>query len=60
MRRLNEILDVPKAWFKRDLFRRMFLGKSGVYVTESAHKSQLAERSLFVIFFFNHVNVRDA
>ena len=44
MRRLNEILDVPKAWYKRDLYRRMFLGKSGVYVRESAHKSQMFER----------------
>jgi len=43
MRRLNEILDVPKAWYKGDLYRRMFLGKSGVYVRESAQKSQMSE-----------------
>eukprot|EP00794_Sanderia_malayensis_P007184 gene7184-7990_t len=34
MRRLNEILDVPKAWYKRELYRRMFLGKSAVFAEE--------------------------
>ena len=50
MRRLNEILDVPKAWYKGDLYRRMFLGKSGVYVRESAQKSQMSERFLVLLF----------
>ena len=36
MRRLNEILDFPKAWYKRSLFSRLFLGKEGVYATRTA------------------------
>ena len=36
MRRLNEILDVPKAWYKRALVQRIFLGKEGNYATQSS------------------------
>jgi len=36
MRRLNEILDVPKAWYKRSLMQRLFLGKEGAYATQTS------------------------
>lgn len=40
MRRLNEILDVPKAWYKRGLMQRIFLGKDGTYATQqSTHQA---------------------
>ncbi|XP_048589365.1 transmembrane protein KIAA1109 homolog isoform X3 [Nematostella vectensis] len=35
MRRLNEILDFPKAWYKRSLMSRLFLGKEGSYAAKS-------------------------
>ena len=35
MRRLNEILDFPKAWYKRGLGSRIFLGKEGTYATKT-------------------------
>eukprot|EP00111_Clytia_hemisphaerica_P008655 TCONS_00025304-protein len=35
MRRLNEILDVPKAWYKRSLMQRIFLGKEGALATQN-------------------------
>lgn len=35
MRRLNEILDFPKAWYKRGLVSRLFLGKEGTYATKT-------------------------
>ena len=34
MRRLTEILDVPKAWYKRRLFQRIFLGKEATYAAQ--------------------------
>ena len=36
MRRLNEILDFPKAWYKRGLVQRLFLGKEGSYATKTS------------------------
>lgn len=36
MRRLNEILDVPKAWYKRSLMQRLFLGKEGALATQTS------------------------
>ena len=36
MRRLTEILDVPKAWYKRGLMQRIFLGKEGAYATQTS------------------------
>ncbi len=44
MRRLNEILDVPKAWYKRELYRRMFLGKSAVFTSDHARTQNASER----------------
>ena len=35
MRRLNEILDFPKAWYKRGLVQRIFLGEEGSYATQT-------------------------
>jgi hypothetical protein len=37
MRRLNEILDFPKAWYKRKLVSRLFLGKEGSYAAKSVN-----------------------
>lgn len=36
MRRLNEILDFPKAWYKGGLVQRLFLGKEGSYATKTS------------------------
>ena len=36
MRRLNEILDFPKAWYKRGLVQRLFLGREGSYATKTS------------------------
>lgn len=36
MRRLNEILDVPKVWYKRSLMQRLFLGKEGALATKTS------------------------
>ena len=36
MRRLTEILDVPKAWYKRSLMQRLLLGKDGVYAAQTS------------------------
>lgn len=36
MRRLTEILDVPKAWYKRSLMQRLFLGREGAYATQTS------------------------
>ena len=41
MRRTHEILDVPKAWYKHDLMRRMFLGKEGTYATSMTREGKI-------------------
>ena len=40
MRRLNEILDVPKAWYKRGLMQRVFLGKEATFATSQSSTNQ--------------------
>ncbi|XP_065669615.1 bridge-like lipid transfer protein family member 1 isoform X3 [Hydra vulgaris] len=41
MRRTHEILDVPKAWYKHNLMRRMFLGKEGTYASSMTREGKL-------------------
>lgn len=45
MRRLTEILAFPKAWYRRSIVRRMFLGDLSMSTTYSEEEDVMSHKT---------------
>lgn len=58
MRRLSEILSLPKAWYRRTLARRLFLGDESVNPNRGDGKyAYNIVCSIFLMFYLLHVTL---